>query len=347
MGVPKSARLIEALREFPNLLIVTHDNPDPDAIAAGWTERCLLRERMRRTARLTGGGGTVRAENRHMLKLLNPPIELVDELTIEPGTAAVLVDCSSETANHLLSDSELQPAAVIDHHELGNGRRRRLAFRDIRPNVAASATIAAAYLREQEITPSKDLATALLYGITTETQGSETHYSPLDRRIIRWLAELADPRKLAEIRSAPLTRGYYGDLVLALQATFTYDDVALCFLPRADGAEIIGEVADLLVRCEEIERVLCAAIVEKDLLLSVRTDRDAGNAAELVQKTLKGLGLGGGHQHRAGGKILLSHCDCTTEQLYDQLRTRWLETCGVDRRRGTRLVAKREIVRNL
>ncbi len=346
MSVPKSTRLVEALREFRQLLIITHDNPDPDAIASGWAVRCLIKERLGRTARLIGGGGIVRAENRHMVKLLNPPIELVDELTIEDGTAAILVDCSSSTANHLLSDTHLKPAAVIDHHEM-NGERVRLPFRDIRPKVAASATITAGYLREQGMLPSRDLATALLYGITTETQGSETHYSLLDRRIVTWLSEMADPAKLAEIESAPLTRGYFGDLVLALQTTFIYDDVAICFLPRAEGAEIIGEVADLLVRCEQIRRVLCAAIVDGDLYLSVRTDRDAGNAAELVQRALENLGMGGGHQHRAGGKILTQQCNCTTEQLYDQLRNRWLATCDVDRRRGTRLVAKREIVRNL
>lgn len=346
MSVLRSTRLIETLRQFQQLLIVTHDNPDPDAIASGWAVACLIKERLGRGARLIGGGGIVRAENRHMLKLLNPPIELVDELEIEQGTAAILVDCSSSTANHLLSNTHLKPVAVIDHHEMTGGRTR-LPFRDIRPKIAASATIAATYLREQGISPSSDLATALLYGITTETRGSETHYTQLDRRIVTWLSKVADPAKLAEIENAPLTRGYFSDLVLALQSTFIYDDVAICYLPRAEGAEIVGEVADLLVRCEEIRRVLCAAIIDNAIYLSVRTDRNAGNAAELVQQTLKGLGLGGGHQHRAGGKILLRQCDCTAEQVYDQLRSRWLTTCDVDRRRGTRLVAKREIVRNL
>ena len=124
----------------------------------------------------------------------------------------------------------------------------------MRPDVAASASIAAAYLREQQVEPGQALATALVYAIRTETQGFETYHSPLDRSILPWLTERADPELLAEIESAPLSRGYFSDLVLALQNTFLYDDVAFCALPRAGGPEIVGEVADLLIRCESVQR---------------------------------------------------------------------------------------------
>ena len=195
--------------------------------------------------------------------------------------------------------------------------------------------------------PPVDLATALLYAIGTETQGSQTYYSRLDRRMVAWLAKEADPAKLAEIKNAPLTRDYFSDLGLALQSTFVYDGVAFCMLPKAEGAEIIGEVADLLVRCECIQSVLCAAVVSDALLLSVRTDRHAGYAAQLVRQTLIDIGQGGGHEHRAGGKILLPQWAANMDGLNDELRNRWLAACGVDRQRGTRLVRKREIVRNL
>ena len=81
-----------------------------------------------------------------MVKLLAPPIELVDEIEVDERTATVLVDCSSTMSNHLLCDCRLQPIAVIDHHEV-RGPRHRSAFRDIRPRVAASVTIVASYLQ--------------------------------------------------------------------------------------------------------------------------------------------------------------------------------------------------------
>jgi nanoRNase/pAp phosphatase (c-di-AMP/oligoRNAs hydrolase) len=346
MSITRSQRLLDVLQPYEHVLIVAHDNPDPDAIATGWAIGWMIHEQLDRATRLVAGGGIVRAENRQMVKLLDPPIELVDDLPDEPNTAAVIVDCSPGADNQMLFDTAVQPVGVIDHHQ-NSKAGQRLPFRDVRPSVAASASIASSYLREQQLVPHDRLATALLYAIRTETKGSETHYSRLDRRMVSWLSEWADPSKIAQIENAPLTHSYYSDLVLALQSTFVYDTVALCFLPRAEGAEIIGEVADLIVRCEGIEQVLCAAVIGEDLLLSVRTDRGCGNAAQLVRTTLNGLGQGGGHQHRAGGKIRLSKADGSSEPLFDQLRNRWLGTCGIDRQRGTRLVARRDIVRHL
>ena len=229
--IRRSARLLNAMAGYEQVLVVTHDNPDPDAIASGWALRWLITEKLGKPARLIGGGAIVRAENRHMVKLLAPPIELVDEIEVDEHTATVLVDCASTMSNHLLCHCRLKPIAVIDHHQL-HGSQQRLAFCDIRPHVAASATIVASYLKDEHLEPPSDLATALLYGIQTETQGSETHYTPLDRRIVTWLVKYADPGKLAEIQNAPLTREYFSDLVLALQSTFAYDEAAICFLPR-------------------------------------------------------------------------------------------------------------------
>ena len=338
--------LLGVLTDYQRVLVVMHDNPDPDAIATGWAVMCLIEEKRKVPVRLVAGGAIVRAENRHMVELLAPPIELVGDLEIEDNTATLLVDCGLGTTNHLATRSGIRPVGVIDHH-LGDGECE-LPFVDVRPDAAASACIAASYLRHQGVEPGMKLATAILYAVRTETCGSETQHSALDRSIVKWLTELADPSLLAEIENAPLDQDYYGDLVLAMQQTFVYDDVALCFLPRATGTEIVGEVADLLVRCRGIRRVLCAAVIGDDLLLSARTERGAGNAAQLLQATLDGLGGCGGHTHRAGGKVPhIGGGPKLPEDLHEELRGRWLTACCVDCRRGTPLIARREIVENL
>jgi nanoRNase/pAp phosphatase (c-di-AMP/oligoRNAs hydrolase) len=341
----KSDRLLKTLARSEELLVVAHDNPDPDAVAAGWAVWLLVKERLGKRIRLLGGGAIVRAENRHMVDLLEPPIELVGGMPLPENAGVVLVDCQPGNENCLFCDALTEPAAIIDHHS-PNPRRPRAAFRDIRPRVAASSSIAASYLREQKIEPGERLATALWFAIRTETRGNETHYSPLDRSVLLWLSQRYDPSRLAEIESAPLSMEYYGDLVLALQSTFLYGDTAFCLLPRATGAEIVGEVADLLIRCNSIWRVLCGAVVGEDLLFSFRTDHDDEDAGQLARKTLAGLGRGGGHRRRAGGKIA-GVGPKIPEGLQDDLRDRWLAAAKVGRQRGTRLVALREIVENL
>jgi nanoRNase/pAp phosphatase (c-di-AMP/oligoRNAs hydrolase) len=272
---------------------------------------------------------------------------LVEDIAVDDQPATVLVDCGADATNHLLTRRGIEPVAVIDHHVNG-GPVAHALFEDIRPDVAASATIVASYLREQQIEPGPKLATAMVYALRTETCGYETHFSELDRTTLPWLTERSEPGMLAEIVNAPLTREYFGDLLLALQNTFLYDDAALCFLPRAAGAEIVGEVADMLIRCQNIRRVLCAAIVGEDLLFSARTGKGCGSAVRLLVETLAGLGGGGGHAHRAGGKISgVGRGAKIADGLHEQLRGRWLAACGVKRKRGTRLIPKREIVEHL
>jgi nanoRNase/pAp phosphatase (c-di-AMP/oligoRNAs hydrolase) len=340
----RSDRLLALLGEFDRIVVVSHDNPDPDAIASGWALHLLIEQKLAKPVRLVGGGAIVRAENRHLVDLLMPPMELVRSIRIADSTAAVLVDCGLNNTHQLLTRQAILPVAVIDHHETVD--RHRLPFRDIRPQTVASATIAASYLIEQDVEPGVKLATALLYAIRTETRGSGTPYSRLDRRMVLWLSERGDPELLAEIENAPLSRCYFGDLVLAMQNTFLYDDAALCLLPRAEGAEIVGEVADLIIRCEGVQRVLCGAVVGKDLLVSVRTKKDSDNATQLVQATLSGIGHGGGHTHRAGGKLPnVVQNRKTVEPLEDELRTRWLAACQVPHRQGgARLIDLEEVV---
>lgn len=348
----RSDRLLRALDAHPRVVVVTHDFPDPDALAAGWALHRLCSQKLNATVELVGGGEIVRAENRFLVDLLGPPLKLVVELPADPDAAYVLVDCGPHANNHLLARSAAAPTAIIDHHRTSQRKKGDKAnglFMDVRPKVAATVSIAASYLHEQSVEPTMALATAMLYAMRTETLGHETYFSALDRRALTWLTARADPSRLAKIENAPLPRVYFSDLVLALQGTFIYDDTAFCVLPSARGPETAAEVADLLVRCADARHVLCAARIGCDLMLSVRTRPDAEDAGALVRKTLEGLGQGGGHEHRAGGKIpdATRGSDHVPNELIDDLRHRWLVACKSTRQRGTRLVPRRDIVGNL
>lgn len=342
-----SSKLLARLAEYEQVVVVMHDNPDPDAIASGWGIKVLIDETVEIPTRVIGGGAIVRAENRHMVELLQPPIELVDEFEFDDRMATILVDCGVESSNHLLTRQGVTPLGIIDHH-IVSGEKLDLPFVDIRADIAASASIVASYLREQHICPGPKLATAMLYAVSSETCAYESHYSSLDRMILPWLMEFGEPELLAEIRNAPLLPSYYGELLLALQSTFLYDDVAVCFLPKAEGADIVGEVADLLIRCDTVSRVLCGAVIDGSLLLSARTQYAENSAVQMIEKTLDGIGGSGGHAHRAGGKIThVGDTASSIEKICNQVRDRWLDICDVGRKRGTRFIAKREIVQNL
>jgi len=341
MRTKRSDRFLRLL-EGKQPTIVTHDNPDPDAIASGWALQVLLRTVQDSEPRLIGRGAIVRAENLHMLRLLRPPLTLVDELFNE-SSAIILVDCLPSGSNHLLEGHAIRPIAVIDHHE-PNGTKIRVAHRDIRPRAAATAVIAAGYLREQGIQPEADLATALLYAVHTEITGPCVHLTRTDRSVLAWISGLADHAKLAEIAAAPLPRTYFTDLMLALENAFIYDDSAVCFLPQASGPEIVGEVADILVRCDGVDKVLCGAVIDGGLVISARTTVEGGDVLAPLAAAIGRWGSFGGHRHRAGGKVPAENTSGRAMgKLLTEVKESWLGACDVDQQRGTRLVPKQAI----
>ncbi len=342
-----SDEFLGLLSDHDQILILMHDNPDPDAIASAWALQTLIEAKLDRPSRLVAGGAIVRAENRHMVDLLGAPIQLVLNLEGTGQPSVILVDCGSNSSNQLLARTAMKPLAIIDHHN-GSCRTEQAPFVDLRPDVAATATIAASYLREQRVEPGAKLATALLYAVRTETRGSETSYTPLDNEMIIWLTERAEPELLAEIENAPLSQEWYTDLVLAMQCTTLFGDVALCFLPKAEGPEIVGEVADLLVRGQRIRRVLCAAVFGNDLLISVRTAKDDEDACRLAVETIGDLGSGGGHACRAGGKIPdVVQDGVVPDSLEREVRARWLKACGVADLVPRQLISWRDIAENI
>jgi nanoRNase/pAp phosphatase (c-di-AMP/oligoRNAs hydrolase) len=328
---------------------MAHNHPDPDAIASGWAIAHLVKKTLHLPTSLVSGGEIVRAENRLMVSLLRPPLKLNRPLPCSKDTLLVLVDCDVKTTNHPAIDPA-QPVAVLDHHvgihrNLGDGKP---VFEDKRPKVAATTTIAASYLKEQGVLPPINLATALVYGIRTETKAGQTGYSELDRQMLTWAMGLANPSFVAQIEDAPLGLPYFSDLALALQNTFVYGHSAFCILPQSHGPEIVGEVADLLVRCSHIKNVFCGAVYQDRLVVSVRTEDASKDAARIVVKVLEGKGSGGGHPHRAGGMIQVFPRDRPSrEAMYRHLRTRWLAACNALPKRGRRLVARSKIVTHL
>jgi nanoRNase/pAp phosphatase (c-di-AMP/oligoRNAs hydrolase) len=345
-----SKRFLEVASGYRNVVVMTHDNPDPDAIASGWALIHLIKKRLQVPVTLIGAGAVVRAENRKMIQLLKPPLEMNKPLHFSKDQLLVLVDCDVFTSNHPAINPDLQPVAVLDHHTPGKRVEARTCcvFEDRRPSVAATASIATSYLKEQGIEPPTSLATAIVYGIRTETKAGQTEYSELDHDMLSWATRLANPSDVAAIEDAPLNLTYFSDLTLAMQSTFLHGSTAFCILPQCQGPEVVGEVADLLVRCDAISNVFCGALYKGRFVCSVRTEDHDKDASKIAVKVLEGLGHGGGHPHRAGGLIKdLPKESRGRQAIFRELKRRWLSACKQPVARSTRLVSKSSIVGHL
>ena len=148
-------------------LIVTHDYPDPDCLASAFGVAHLLNFWGVTSSIITFGGFVGRAENRAMIRVLNIPSIPFALTEIKDYDRIIMVDSFPNTGNVSLPANAIVNA-VIDHHP-HEPAPDATYFHDIRKNFGATSTIVTKYLIEAgcEITPK--LATALFYGIKSDT----------------------------------------------------------------------------------------------------------------------------------------------------------------------------------
>lgn len=333
----RSGRFLEALAPYDRVVLVSHVNPDPDALASMLGLQALIERRLPgKPVTLTLEGMIARAENQAMVDLLHIPLTPIADAPVGQGAAVVMVDSQPDTGRR--ADEAARPVAVLDHHETP-GRLEGVAFRDVRPNLGATSTMVAGYLLEQELPVDARLATALLYGIESETTGYPREASPADDGALVWLFPRADKDLLARIRSPRLPRSYFAAYLHALSNAFVYGDVVVSYLGHVPQPDIIAELADFFIRFDQVDWAICLGVFDGQLRISVRADHIGGHGGEVLREVVDGLGTAGGHDKRAGGAIPLK--DPSPEAIDALLRTlrhRFLTRLDIDEQDGRRLL---------
>ena len=285
------------------ILIVVQDNPDPDSLASAMALAHLFAVKLNREAVIAFSGMIGRSENLAMAKLLQlqlTPFQLID---LKSFQVICLLDTQPETGNNALPPGT-RVDIVIDHHPLREATRA-CRWVDVRPEYGTSATIVYEYLKVQGVSLGTKLATAIFYAIKSETQDLGREARRPDRDAYLFLFPLANKTLLNGITRPRLPREYFVALHSALEHAAIYGNVLVAALQRVQFPELVSELADLLLRLEGMETVLCMGHYNSELILSIRTSSEDINAGELIRHLVDGIGCAGGHGMMAGGKVEL------------------------------------------
>jgi nanoRNase/pAp phosphatase (c-di-AMP/oligoRNAs hydrolase) len=302
-----SARdLLAVLEPAREIVILPHDNPDPDSLASAEGLRAAIRHAFRKSAAVGLSGIIGRSQNRAMVSTLRLDLTPIAELERQLRETVVLVDTQPGRKNNSLPP-DVRPAAVIDHHP-DWGSNDGVPFLDLREGYGATSTIVTEYLQELEVPIGKRLATALFYGITSETRNLGREAQPADIVASQFLYPYVDKRALAEIESPPLKASYFQSLGRAVESAVVCDDVVISILPEVSYPDAVAELVDLLIRLEGALWAVCIAPCGPHLQVSVRSnDRDA-RAGEMLACLLP-PGTAGGHGMVAAGRVPLDDGD--------------------------------------
>ena len=279
--------------EGDRVAIVLQDDPDPDAMASAMALRTLL-GRNKLTTPLFSFKPVTRPENRTMVHLLEIDIEPAETAELDEYDKIAMVDVQPAFFGDKLTRAHI----VIDHHP--NYEPSDAPFVDVRTKYGATSTIMTEYLICADERISERLATALLYGIRSDTLALSRRVTDDDLQAFVTLYPIANYNMLKQIERPELPAEFARILSRALARIEVVDGLAVLNLGQVARDDIIVQVADFCLQFEGVEWVAVAGKLGSDLVVAVRNYGMSGdNAGEAVKNLFGDIGSAGGHRNMA------------------------------------------------
>jgi nanoRNase/pAp phosphatase (c-di-AMP/oligoRNAs hydrolase) len=289
------ARVQQYQRYFSDadrVLILLHNDPDPDAMASGLALRNVLR-RTKTTAIIGAIQGVTRPENLRMVNLLDIHVEPVTAGSLKDYDRLAMVDVQPHYFGGLIDRVDL----VIDHHPEQPGYTA--VFKDIRADYGSTSTILTEHLRAVDVTISERTATAMLYAIKSDTLFFNRQTNRVDIEAFSYLYPLADAALIRKMEGAEITLERLDYVMKAYRAGTLVEQVFCAFIGATPREDFIPYVADFFLQLEDVKWTLIAGIVNDTLILSVRNLGYSKNAGEFARRFFADIGSAGGHRAMA------------------------------------------------
>ncbi|MBI1725750.1 MAG: DHH family phosphoesterase [Candidatus Rokubacteria bacterium] len=274
------------------ILILMQDDPDPDAIASALALRILL-GRNRTGAPICTFGTITRPENIAMCEILDIDVEPITTREIHGFDRVAMVDVQPS----FLEERFVEVDLVIDHHPVEEPVRARI--RDVRPSYGATSTILVEYLRAADVKITQRLATALLYGIKSDTLGLERGGTRADLDAFAFLYLLANHNALRRIERPALGEAALDALAAGLAKRKIVKGVFFAHLGPVATADLIPQFADFGLQAEGVEWSVVSGVVGVDVHVSVRSVGYVRSAGDVTRAAFGDVGSAGGHRTMA------------------------------------------------
>jgi nanoRNase/pAp phosphatase (c-di-AMP/oligoRNAs hydrolase) len=290
------ARVQQYQRYFADadrVLILLHNDPDPDAIGSGLALRNIL-HRTKTTAILGAMQGVTRPENQRMLNLLDIQIEPVTPASLKEFDRVAMVDVQPHYFAGLVERVDL----VVDHHPEHPGEEASV-YKDVRPHYGSTSTILTEHLRSVDADISERTATAMLYAIKSDTLFFNRTTNRADIEAFSYLYPLADAALIRKMEGAEITAERL-DYVMKAHTNGRLEGQVYCgFLGSTPREDFIPYVADFFLQLEHVKWTVIAGVVNDTLIVSVRNLGYTKNAGEFVRRFFADIGSAGGHRAMA------------------------------------------------
>ncbi|NIB99385.1 DHH family phosphoesterase [Halobacterium sp. R2-5] len=280
------------------LAIVTHDNPDPDSIAAAAALDAIA-DHLGVAADILYFGDIGHQENRAFVNLLDIELTPFGDVDIDDYDTVALVDPAK--AGDVTLDREVD--IFLDHYEVDE--QFDAEFADVRPNVSATSTILTKYIQEFDLSVSQEVATALLYGIRAETLDFRRDTTPADLTAAAYLYPFADHDTLEQVESpnmSPETLDVLAEAIANREVQGSHLVSNAGFISDRDA---LSQAASQLLNLEGITTTAVFGIVEDTIYLAARSKDIRLNIGRVLADAFENIGESAGHSTQASAEIPL------------------------------------------
>lgn len=301
-------RHVQQIRELftdkDKILLLIQSDPDPDAIASALAFRHLI-GRNRSTAHIASFGEVTRPENLAMLRLLDIQVEKITIDVIRKYDGLCMLDVQPPHLFTNLNQGINMVDVVIDHHPEKPGYQAKI--KDIKATYGATSTILTEYLRAVDFNISQRLATALLYGIKSDTLLLGRGVDPADIEAFSYLYPLANTNILRRIERPEVHPEDIDSFSNALKKRKIIKNILFSHLGRVRREDVIPHFADFSLQIEGVEWSVVSGIFKGNLIISVRNVGYVRSAGVIMKNAFGQLGSAGGHSHMAKAVIPLNN----------------------------------------
>ncbi|SCW30460.1 nanoRNase/pAp phosphatase, hydrolyzes c-di-AMP and oligoRNAs [Ruminococcaceae bacterium YRB3002] len=290
---------LSELLNYDDIVIQCHDNPDADALASGYALKYFFEQKGKNARFIYRGRNPIRKSNLMiMLATLHVPVTYEPEFDEVPE---LLITCDCQYGQRNVTKTEAKNIAVIDHHQATVDVPHMC---EIRSNVGSCATVIWDMMRFEgvEAGENKELATALYYGLYTDTNRLSEVSHPLDRDMLDNL--MINRSIITEMSNSNIS---LEELKITGKAILDFDyherERYLIIHSEPCDPNILGVISDFVMETSEVDVCLAYYIATNEIKFSVRSCTKEVHANELAEFLARGIGGGGGHLYKAGGTI--------------------------------------------
>ncbi len=294
----KCKRLREAVYPEDSLAILIE--ADPDAMSSAMALKRFFWRKVQRVE-IFHINTIQRPDNLAMINLLRVDQRPASKLRLKAFDKLAVID--SQPSHHE-AFSDLSFDIIIDHHPVDPASKA--AFVDIKEEYGANASMMTEYLKAAGIKPSPKLATALFYGIKTDTDNFARKSLPNDINAFRYLYRFANLNIIKKIETSEIKRQSLDSFRSAFENVTFVRDRAFVYMGRVSNPDTLVLIADFFMKLAETTWSIVSGVYEGKLVVILRNAGFRGNAGKIAQR-LFGVwgGKAGGHSGAARAEIPL------------------------------------------